>query len=267
MLRELRRHQRALFLALLTATTLAACGGGGDDDEDDEDVIEDEDATGLWQGNFTQAGVSRPLNVMAAPSGQFFGIVSATPAGPGRFMVGTGDVTQNILNATGTVFAPAGVSLPNGQSIAALTIAAGRVTTGVTLSGNYSAGGETATLSLNFDAKTNRSASLATISGIYSLTPTPTDPNANAVLTINNSIATFATGSGCNGDGSVGVINGSLNIYTWTLTIAACNGQPATTFNGLATLGDPVGGSANTLIVMLGTTAARDRPFVFAGTK
>lgn len=261
MLAELSRLWRPLCLILLAAA-LTACGGGGDDEGEDEDIIADEDATGLWQGSFRQAGVSHPFVLLAAPSGQFVGVVANTSAGSGRFMIGTGDVTQNILNATGTVFAPAGQTLPNGATSAPLKVVAGRVTTGVSLTGNYSAAGEEATLSLTFDAKTNRAASLTAVSGVYSLAPTPMDPSLNATLTISNGLMTYAQGSGCNGTGNIAVISSSLNIYTWTLSVGACNGLPALTFDGLATLSDPPGGSPNTLLMMAGATAARDRPFV-----
>jgi hypothetical protein len=100
------------------------------------------------------------------------------------------------------------------------------------------------------------------------LYPPPTAGGINATLTINSlGAATFATSTGCNGTGQFGVINASLNMYSWTLSVAACGTAPAYTASGLAAIGDNPGGGTANLISVLGATAARDRSFVFAGTK
>lgn len=258
---------RTALLSLLVVT-LAACGGGGGDD-DDEEEIEDEDATGLWSGTFTQAGVARSFIVMAAPSGQFVGVVSGNAnAGP-RLMVGTGSTLQNIINANGTVFAQFGAFLPNGQPNASFAIAAGRITERVSITGNYSGGGETATVSLSYDTKSARGGSLAAVAGIYSQYPVPTTPGAvNATLTINSAGATtFATSTGCNGTGTFSVIDPALNMYSWTLSVAACQTDAAYSASGLASLTDSPLGGTNNLLQMAGARSAFDRGFAWAGTK
>jgi hypothetical protein len=259
---ELRRLQRITMLMLMTAA-LAACGGGGDDDEDDEDnAPEDEDASGLWTGTFTQAGSSRGFIVAAAPSGQFVGFVTGAGSSPPRLMLGTGTVTQNIFNATGTVIAPTGTTLPSGAVSAALTVSAGRVTTGVSMTGNYNGGGETATFSLNFDPKTLRGASLATLAGTY------TQSGATATMTINSmGSATFATAAGCNGTGTFQIPDATLNLYSWTLDLGACGTNPAVTFSGLGALADALAGGTNNQLALWGANAARDRGFTFGGAK
>lgn len=259
--------RRGLCVALLTAAitlTLTACGGGGDDD-DEVEAPEDEDASGLWQGTFSRGGVSAPMGVIAAPSGLFVAMVGGASS---RLIIGTGAVTLDTFNATGTVLARGG-TLPNGSASAPMTIAAGRVTERASLTGNYSGGGETATISLSFDPKALRGASLATVAGTYSASPPPADPNLNATLTIqSNGAATFATGAGCNGTGNFAVIDPALNMYSWTLTIGACGAAPEVAFSGLAALNDNAAtGGTNNLISLLGTTAARTASFAFFGVE
>jgi hypothetical protein len=56
-------------------------------------------------------------------------------------------------------------------------------------------------------------------------------------------------------------------MYSFTLTVAACNGQPELTFAGLGAINDSPAGGTNNILTITGATAARDRVFVFNGSK
>jgi hypothetical protein len=252
----------------VAALSLAACSSGGDDDDDDEfDPPDDADASGLWFGTVAQVGGPLPFAVIAAPNGEFVGLVLGPPT-LARLMIGTGETTQNKLNATGTLLPPPGEMLPNAQPSAALTISAATVVDGASIAGNYLGGGENVPFNLTFDAKTRRGALLSRLAGTYSLFPAPTAPGAtNITLSVNSTgSSTFATSTGCNGTGNFAVIDPALNMYSWTLTIAACGAQPEFSGSGLATLDDVTGGTNNALR-MFGANNARTRGFSFNGNK
>jgi hypothetical protein len=207
------------------------------------------------------------MTAIVTPDGSFAGLIAAAPPGNnGRVIVGTGEVTApNIINATGTAYA-VGTAFPNGSFAAPLTIAAGRVTERVSLTGNFLAGGETTTFSLSFVPQSTRAPSFATLAGVYSLAGA-----AQATVTIrSDGTATFNHVNGCVGNGSFTIVANGWNIYRWSLSIANCTTPPVAdhTASGLATLLDnPAGGTAN-LLVMSGTATGAPLPWwAFNGTK
>jgi hypothetical protein len=261
---------RAALVCLLTLSLIACGGGGGDDDEEDDPIggVEDADASGLWLGTLTLGGTARTFRVLAAPSGQFVGLIFASAAGAtdSRTLIGTGDATGNQISGTGTAFASAASPFPNGSPIAALTISGGQVTERVSLSGTYAAGGESGPFTLSYQtALTDRGASLATVAGTYTLLPTPS--GATATVTINSAgAATYNSSSGCVGNGNFAVLDAALNMYSWTLAITSCPSIPDSSPSGLAILDDYNGAQGN-LLAMFGAPPARDRLFVFIGAK
>ena len=261
-----RRRRRMLFLALLM-TTVAACRGGGDDDDDDDGGgSTDADAVGLWTGTVNRVGAQNAFAVIASPTDEFVGVVIST-TGTGRLLIGTGDVTGTTLTASGTIFPAAGSTMPNGQSVANVTIPTGTVTQRVSITGAYSGGGETGVFTLNYDPKTSRGASLPAVAGTY--TSTGPTPSQSASLTITSlGSLTYATGAGCNATGTFAVPDAGYNVYTFTLNAGVCGTVPAATFNGLATLDDNPAGGTNNLLRMFGaTTPTRTLPFGFVGNK
>ena len=171
-------------------------------------------------------------------------------------------------NATGTVFMQAGQALlPNGQVSDPLTVTSGSVVERVSLNGSYSGGGESASFALTYDGNTFRGASLTAIGGNYQAYPPAPGGIVTATLTVNGQALTFATDGGCNGSGTISVIDSALNMYSWSMLIGACGGVPEQTVSGLATLTDnPRGGDAN-LLSLYGATATHDGSFVFRGFK
>jgi hypothetical protein len=264
----LDRARRALLLAASLAL-LAACSGGGDDDEDEPEPPEDADATGVWSG--TYAGTPGRMNVIVAPDGSFAGIINPLnpPGSNARLIVGTGTTTQNAINATGTAYALQGVAFPNGSFVVPLTVSAGSVTERTSLTGNFSAGGETATFSLSFLPASTRTPSFATLAGVYSLYPPPPNGTLQATMTVRtDGSVTFNHSNGCVGSGTFTIIDPAWNIYRWSLAITSCASPVADhSASGLAALVDAAGGTSN-LLTMTGTATGAPLPWwFFNGTK
>jgi hypothetical protein len=245
------------LLLSLFSVGLAACGGGGDDDEEEE--VEDESAVGLWNGTYRlTGGPTRTFNLIAAPSGQFAGAISPTNATSNdwRFLVGTGDVAIAQLLASGALYSAPGFLLQNGAATAALAAFSGVVAERVSLTGSFTAGGESGTFNLNYNGATDRPASLSLVQGVYATV------NSQGTIAITSAgQVTFNSTSGCVGNGTISTISPSLNMYSWSLTISNCAsaGSPS----GLATLADFNNVQSN-LLVMIGAQAA---PFYFVGSK
>jgi hypothetical protein len=256
-----------LPLAVLLVALQGCGGGGGDSSGPTASPTGDANPAGLWAGGFTAAdGVTRSFDVILAPDGRFAGVVASTGLN-GRFLIGDGDTTLNAFTATGTVFAQAGEALlPNGQQSAALTMSNGSIVAGQSLKGSYSGAGESALFALGYNGLTSRGASLEAISGVYDVYPPP--PVIDTTLTISGGTLTFANDGGCNGAGTIQVIEPRMNIYSWSMLISACSGAEEDIFSGLATLADnPRRGGTGNLIVLYGATENRDRSFVFRGAK
>jgi hypothetical protein len=264
------RVLRAL-LAGLSVLSLAACHGGGDDDEEPAlgGVAEDADATGIWAGSVTIAGATRTFRVVVAPNGDFTAsIFPTTPtSGNGRTIIGSGDTSGTALTASGTAFAPPTGLFPNGNAIAQVSVTNGSVTEGSTMSGTYSAGGESGPFTLTYQtALTSRGALLSRVAGTYSLFPPPTS-GLNAVLTVQSTgIADFQASTGCVGNGSLGILDPAVNIYSVSFTLANCGG-PTYTATGLAVLDDGPNGGANNMLALFAAGPQHERPFGFLGTK
>jgi hypothetical protein len=255
-----------LLVSLTVALgALAACSGS--DSESEAIPTSDANPAGLWAGSFTAAdGIVRNFDIILAPDGRFAGVVASSGLN-GRFLIGNGDTTLNQFSATGTVFAQAGDSLlPNGQASAALTMTDGSIVAGQSLKGSYSGAGESAKFALGYNGLTSRGASLAAITGIYDVYPPPLV--IDTTLAISGNTLTFANNGGCNGAGTIDVIDPAMNIYAWSMLLSACSGAEEDAFSGLATLADnPRKGGTGNLIVLYGATENQDRSFVFRGAK
>lgn len=261
------RWKRMVCVGLVSAA-LGACGGGGGGNSPPPPTG-DANPAGLWQGPLTSNGDStqRVFSVILAPDGRFAGVVASSGTN-GRFIVGTADTTLNVFNASGTLYAAAGEGLlPNGLVSDPLTVSGATIVEHVSLKGSYTGGGESASFELAYEGGTARGASLAAIAGVYSIYP-PVSGSVAATLVVNGNALTFATDSGCNGAGTIEVIDPTLDIYSWSMLLGACGGVAEHTYSGLANLSDNprAGGTAN-LIALYGATATQDLPFVFRGTK
>jgi len=262
----LNAPRRCLYLgAALIA--LQGCGGHGGG-SGSTGTSGDQSPAGVWQGSFTtDDGTTRGFSVVMAPDGLFVGVIASNGIN-GRFVIGTGDITLDMFSATGTVFAQAGEGqLPNGQWSDSLTVSSGNIVTHASINGSYSGGGESASFKLGYDdGLTSRGASLQAIAGIYDVYPPPLVNTAT--LVVNGNSITFAADGGCNGAGTIDVIDPTMNIYSWSMQFGPCSGVDADTMSGLATLADnPRFGGTGNLIAVYGATANHDRSFVFRGAK
>ena len=257
---------RLLLPLTLALAALAGCGGHGGG-SDSQLTTGDASPAGLWQGSFTPAdGTARGMDLIVAPDGLFVGVVASSGLN-GRFVIGNGDTTLNTFTGSGTVFAQAGEALlPNGQQSGALSVADGSVVAGQSLKGIYSGAGESASFALGYNGLTSRGASLDAVSGVYDVYPPP--PVIDTTLVISGSTLTFATDGGCNGAGTISVIDPAMNMYAWSMLLSACSGEDGDMFTGLATLADnPRQGGTRNLIALYGATENHDRSFVFRGSK
>ena len=266
-MRATLKASRLLLLPTMALIALASCGGSGGSDAASQTPTSDANPAGLWAGNFTAAdGIVRNFDIILAPDGRFAGVVASSGLN-GRFLIGNGDTTLNQFTATGTVFAQAGDSLlPNGQASAALTMTDGSIVAGQSLKGSYSGAGESAKFALGYNSLTSRGAALAAITGVYDVYPPPLV--IDTTLVISGHTLTFANNGGCNGAGTIDVIDPAMNIYAWSMLLSACSGAEEDAFSGLATLADnPRKGGTGNLIVLYGATENQDRSFVFRGAK
>jgi hypothetical protein len=258
------------WLPALTVSVAALSGCGGHSGGSSLPPLPNGDANpaGLWVGNFTAAdGSTRGFDMIVAPDGLFVGVVASTGLN-GRFLIGTADTTVNQFTARGTVFPQAGEAplLPDGQVSADLTVSDGSVVGGSSLSGSYSGGGESGSFALQYNALTSRGASLNAITGVYDIYPPV--PLLNISVVVSGGTLTFASDGGCNGAGTISVIDPTMNIYSWSMLIGACGGVDADTYSGLATLADnPRTGGSGTLLALYGATENHDRSFVYRGSK
>jgi len=257
---------RRLLPLAAALVALQGCGGHGRDSAPPPSPTGDANPAGLWAGGFTADGATRAFDVIVAPDGQFVGIVASSGLN-GRFLIGNGDTTLNMFTATGTVFAQAGQALlPNGQQSAALTMSDGSIVAGQSLKGSYSGAGESASFALGYNGLTSRGASLQAVTGVYDVYPPP--PVNDTTLVVSGSTLTFANDGGCNGAGTIQVIDPTMNIYAWSMLLSACSGADEDMFTGLATLADnPRKGGTGNLIALYGATENHDRSFVFRGSK
>lgn len=260
--------RRPLCLGILVAMLSACGGGGGGGGNPPPNPSPDANATGLWEGTFTSSdGTSRGFGLVIAPDGRFAGTIDSTGSN-GRLLLGTGNTMLSTFSATGTVFAQAGEALlPNGQASDPLTVSSGTVVTHVSLAGTFSGGGESASFRLTYQSTTTRGASLPAIAGVYSGYPLLPGNVSTSSLVVNGNVVTWANDAGCNGAGTIAVIDASLNIYSWSMLIGACGGVPDHTVSGLGTLSDDQRGATGKRLEIYGATAANDLPFVFSGFK
>ena len=269
--RTVPRTWRRLLCLGAGVCMLSACGGGGGGGGGggaSPSPSADANATGLWEGTFTPSnGTSRGFGMLIAPDGRFAGTIDSTGLN-GRLVLGTGNALLNMFSATGTVFARAGEGLlPNGQASDPLMVSNGTVVAHASLSGTFSGGGESASFALTYQGTTSRGASLPAIAGVYSGYPLLPGNVFTSSLVVNGNVVTFANDGGCNGAGTIEVIDASLNMYTWSMLIAACNGVPDHTVAGLGTLADDQRGATGKRIELYGATATNELPFVFSGFK
>jgi hypothetical protein len=260
--------RRWLLLGALAGALCACGGGGGGGGNPPASTSADANAAGLWEGDFMSSdGTKRGFGMLIAPDGRFAGTIGSTGSN-GRLLLGMGSTVLSVFSATGTVFARAGEALlPNGENSDPLMLSTGMVVPRVELSGTLSGGGESGSFALFYLGTTLRGASLPAIAGVYSGYPLLPGNISTSSLVVNDNVVTWANDAGCNGAGTIEVIDATLNMYSWSMLIAACGGVLDHTVMGLGTLSDDGRGSTGKRLELYGATAASELPFTFSGFK
>ena len=222
----------------MIAISLSACGGGEEEEEFD-DGPDDASGVGIWSGTYRVDGTttSPPMFGLVTEEGDFVMVV----AGPTlRTFFGTGTTNGNAFSANAISY--------NGPNKLPSTFS-GTVMDGVSLNGSYSLTGESATFSLTYNSSYVRSASFATLAGIYSTTLSGT----GTVLTVDvgatgNFVYSNST-SGCTITGAFTIPHTNRNYYRWTGTAAGCSAGDSP-MSGVAYLGDNTAGQNRVLTVL-----------------
>ncbi len=251
-------------LTLLAAAALVACGGSGGggfmppaNQPPENQPPADQSLSGLWEGVDSDGD---EVFGLVTDSGDFH-VFDQFGQGVGTAVVSNGDQ----VSATYAYAVDLGTMFPDGSTSEACS-ATGTVVEGQTLTVDIdcltdqgSAVQVSATLTYNplFD----RSASLATIAGMYD--------DAGNVLTIDSTGALFEQDAttGCTLNGQVAVIEPSHNVYAVEFTIDACSPNPdglnGTTWTGVAALDDTV--APEVLVIgVLGDVDVSGVPTTFA---
>jgi hypothetical protein len=246
-------------LTLLAAAALAACGGsgGGESTPPINQPPVNQSLSGLWEGVDSDGD---EVFGLVTDSGDFH-LFDQFGQGVGTAVVSDGDQ----VSATYAYAVDFGTTFPDGSTSEACS-ATGTVVEGQTLmvdidclTDQGSAVQVSATLTYNplFD----RSASLATIAGMYD--------DAGNVLTIDSTGALFEQDAttGCTLNGQVAVIEPSHNVYAVEFAIDTCAPDPdgfnGTTWTGVAALDDTV--APEVLVIgVLGDVAVSGVPTTFA---
>ncbi|MDX1517311.1 MAG: hypothetical protein R3288_10750 [Woeseiaceae bacterium] len=151
-------------------------------------------------------------------------------------LTGTLQVSANgDVTGTGTIYAPPGETLPDGDTLAPLTIGSGTATTDTSLDFVLDAAGTRNTITTVFDTEFNRGSSLATVEGTYTMFDIFGDPSS-FVIDAAGAISAQSN-SGCVGAGQVTIIDAADNVYDVNLDLSSC-GALNGTYDGLGITGD-----------------------------
>jgi hypothetical protein len=259
---------RMTVLCVCTAV-FGACGGGGDDDSGAVTPA-NQSAVGVWSGNLVYDGGAgtRPITVIVSGDGKFASAISSAPGTTnGRTLTGTGTINGNQFSATGLSVGTA--PFPAGGTSATASLM-GTVVSRASINGSYSAGGESGTFVLTYQALTDRASSLATVGGTYTGIAAI---GSSGVMNSNNGVLVFNS-TNCVGNGTIATIDTTLNTYTWTIQMSAIGASVCSvvgTYTGLGYLSDVSAGSTNNVLVMFGTQpsagATPAKAYFFVGQK
>lgn len=243
-----KNKKLAAFMVSMLALSFAACGGGGEEDEDDvggDDEEEDASGAGIWSGTFRidGLGTGQPMGGIVTEEGDFAFATLGTPNA--RMHFGMGSTNGNSFTASATSYS-AGASVPSSFM--------GTIVDGVSITGSYSLAGESALFNLAYSSHYVRPASLATLTGTYTLTAPATGSNPATTLTVdviaNGNFVFTNSATGCSISGNFTVPHANRNYYRWTGTAAGCPGGDGS-MSGVAYLDDVTAGQSKQLVMFV----------------
>lgn len=213
------------YLILLALILIQGCSSGGGDSTTTIPPVA-VDATGVWEGTFTENGAGT-YDLTGIIVGNQLRFISDSA---GVIYAGTISVAGTNFTATTTSYAIGGTAF----STANLT---GTVSTKSTLSGTFtSTTGATGSFSLTYDTVTDKGSSLAVTDGNW----TETSGGSTSTISIDSTGAlTGSDTDGCVYLGTVSIINSSVNIYNLSISASSC-GVYNGTYAGYIVIGDMV---------------------------
>lgn len=173
------------------------------------------------------------LGCLVAPNDEFVCVVSdAITDDIISAASGTVQVNGNQVTGSGNIYAAPGEILPNGSTIAALTISTGTVAQNTSLDVTIVSAGLSIAVTSTFDATYNRGSSLATVAAMYTTFDLLGDASSFDIDAAG--VISGQTVTGCVLSGQVSIIDAAANAYDVNLVAdAATCGALAGDYNGL----------------------------------
>lgn len=217
---------KKLFIIPFLGLALACGGGGGSTPAGPStpSVFE-----GPWIGSMhSNSGSSVTAEALILANGQVRYVGSNGIQGAGAV-----SGTASAMQSSGTLFAPTGYEFTTGLTTSTFSLT-GSGTSGVSLSGTYSAAGDTGTFTFSYDAAADYAIPvvMANVAGAYQSTTTSSGYSTQGRL---SSTGVF-TGSDTYGGtftGTLTAVDPAKNAFTVAVTYSA-PGIPATAYRGLA---------------------------------
>ena len=211
--------QRATFLVLfsLLVVILSGCGGGGGGSSASAASSVNATPTGVWDGTFTENGVGA-FAITGIISGNQLVFIS----------LDGGAIYEGTISVNGTSFTATTTDYAIGGEVFSTSNLSGTIQRRSSITGTYtSSNGATGSFSLTYDSVTDRGSSLSVTDGNWTAT------DVGVTLTFSIISTGDLTGSdtdGCIYNGTVNIIDASVNIYRLTIAVSSCG-----IFNGAYT--------------------------------
>ena len=215
------------YFILFVLILIQGCSSGGGDSATATTLpVTNSDATGVWEGTFTENGVGT-FSLTGIVEGNQMRFISTEA---GAIYVGTISVSGTSFTATTTSYAIGGTAFST-------TNMSGTVTTKSTISGTFtSSTGATGSFSLAYDTVTDKGSSLAITDGNW----TETSGGSTTTISIDSTGAlTGSDTSGCVYLGTVSIIDSTVNIYNLSISASSC-GVYNGTYAGYIVISDTI---------------------------
>lgn len=241
-----------LGCAAIAATVFVACGEVNVTGTwgPSSSLLQSASPAGIYLGSFTDTSggnpIVRPVTAIVDADGNLqvvFGIAAE------RHVAGRVDVSANSLTGVLAEYSGRIAGFTGTRGVSDLTVR-GIVSTGVAITGEYTAEAHTGRFVLDYQAVHDTPSSFAMTAGMWSFSAaTPGGFVYTAVWEIDDSGAVFGTDTlGCVFVGNIGVTDPLVNNYTVSVQVDAC-GYFDGDYAGMAFLGSD-GGQARTTLTL-----------------
>lgn len=234
--------KRTLVAFLVAA--LYGCGGGssGDGNGDAPPPPSDASATGIWEGviSIDGSGMHEVAGIIYGDELRFISIDANA-------------IYEGTLSVDGDQFTASTQNYDFDVGFFATSTLQGTVRTKESLSLTFtSSNSQSGTIDLTYDPITDRGSSLATISGVWSLT----DPGGTLTIAVDSLGAVFGSDTtGCVYSGNIEILDAALNIYGFAIEVSSC-GLSDDFYDGFAVLAEDEGAENSIMIFSLNSDAS-----------